>query len=147
VIVPDVNVLINAARAGAPDHDLARRTMVDILTGKEPVGLLDETLAATIRILTNPRLGTVQSMADAVSFCDHVRSGPAALRLLPPESAWTTFTASVIDVDLRANDVPDAWLAAVATSANATLVTFDRGFRRFPGLSLHLLGDDTGPRG
>lgn len=140
MIVPDVNVLINAARSGAPDHELARRTLVDLLTGNEPVGLLDETLAATVRILTNPRLGAAQPPAEAVAFCEQVRAAPAATPLTAADTTWARFAASVRDLDLRGNDVPDAWLAAVVASARATLVTFDRGFRRFPDLSVTILG-------
>ena len=140
MIVPDVNVLINAARSGAPDHALARRTLVDLLTGSEPVGLLDETLTAVVRILTHPRVGTPQQAADVVAFCDRVRQAPASVRLTPADAAWSTFTASVVDLGLRANDVPDAWLAAVVITARANLVTFDRGFLRFPGLDVTLLG-------
>lgn len=139
MIVPDVNVLINAARAGAPDHDLARRTLIDLLTGSEPVGVLDETLTAVTRILANTRVGTPQTPADALGFCDRVRTAPAVTRLEPAPSAWATFTASVIDLDLRANDIPDAWLAAVVSTSRATLLTFDRGFRRFRGLDVSLL--------
>lgn len=140
MIVPDVNVLINAARAGAPDHDLARRTLVDLLTGTEPVGVLDGTLGAVVRILTNPRIGIPQSPAESLAFCDRVRTAPAVTRLVPSESAWATFMASVLDLDLRANDIPDAWLAAVVTTSRARLVTFDHGFTRFADLDVTILG-------
>lgn len=140
MIVPDVNVLINAARTGAPDHDLARRTLVDLLTGTEPVGVLDGTLSAVVRILTNPRIGIPQSPAESLAFCDRVRTAPAVTRLAPSESAWATFRASVLDLDLRANDIPDAWLAAVVTTSRARLVTFDHGFTRFADLDVTILG-------
>jgi predicted nucleic acid-binding protein len=35
---------------------------------------------------------------------------------------------------LRGSDVPDAYLASVAMEQGATMVTLDRGFRRFEGL-------------
>ena len=140
MIVPDVSVLINAARTGAPAHDLARRSLIDLLTGTEPVGVLDDTLTAVVRILTNPGIGTPQSPADSLAFCDRVRTAPAVTRLVPSESAWATFTASVQALDLQANDIPDAWLAAVVTTSRATLVTFDQGFRRFTGLDVAVLG-------
>lgn len=140
MIVPDVNVLVNAARSGATDHELARRTLLDLLTGTEPVGLLDETLTAVLRILTHPRMGETQAAGDVIAFCDRVREAPASVRLTPSDSAWTACAASVHQLDLRGNDVPDAWLAAVVTSARAKLVTFDRGFSRFPGLDVTVLG-------
>ena len=42
-------------------------------------------------------------------------------------------------LDLRGGDWTDAYLAALAIAGDLRLVTFDRGFERFPGLSwLHL---------
>ncbi len=38
------------------------------------------------------------------------------------------------DPQVRANLVPDAYLAAVAITHNARIATRDRGFARFPGL-------------
>ncbi|MGL5861588.1 MAG: TA system VapC family ribonuclease toxin [Phycicoccus sp.] len=139
MIVLDVNVFVNAARRAAPGHAVARRTLLSLLTGNEPVGILDETLTAVVRILTHPRIGEPRSISEATSFCEQARAAPSARRLVPPEAAWATFTQSVREFDLRANDVPDAWLAAVASTVKATLVTFDRGFQRFPALDVRLL--------
>jgi predicted nucleic acid-binding protein len=38
-------------------------------------------------------------------------------------------------LSLAGNDINDAWLAALAIEQGATLVSLDRGFARFPGLS------------
>ena len=38
----------------------------------------------------------------------------------------------------RGNDVPDAYLAALAIEQGATWITTDRGFARFPGLRWRL---------
>jgi len=43
-------------------------------------------------------------------------------------------------LDLRANDITDAWLAAQAIALGAHFITFDRGFQRFPGLHRTVLG-------
>ncbi|CAA9531980.1 MAG: hypothetical protein AVDCRST_MAG67-4365 [uncultured Solirubrobacteraceae bacterium] len=43
---------------------------------------------------------------------------------------------------LRGNLVPDAYLAALALQQRAGLVTFDRGFGRYPRLSWRCLLDD-----
>lgn len=110
-----------------------------VLVVPPAVGVLDETLTAVARILTNPRVGTPQTPTEALDFCDRVRTAPAVTRLEPAPNAWATFTASVIDLDLRANDIPDAWLAAVVSTSRATLLTFDRGFGRFRGLDMSLL--------
>ena len=63
-----------------------------------------------------------------------------AERVAPGASAWRHFVGLVTALELRGNDVPDAWLAAQAIELDAHFVTFDRGFRRFPGLHLTVLG-------
>jgi predicted nucleic acid-binding protein len=40
----------------------------------------------------------------------------------------------VTELDLVGNDLNDAWLAALAIEHDATLVSLDRGFERFPSL-------------
>jgi len=46
------------------------------------------------------------------------------------------------ELKLRGNLVPDAYLAALALEERAQLVTFDRGFGRYPRLSWRCLLDD-----
>jgi hypothetical protein len=51
-------------------------------------------------------------------------------------SHWSIFRDLVASHRLRGNDVPDAYLAAIALEAGATMATLDRGFARFAGLRL-----------
>ena len=52
-------------------------------------------------------------------------------------ASWRVFyDLAANDPQIRANLVPDAWLAALAISHDARLATTDRGFARFPGLEL-----------
>ena len=41
----------------------------------------------------------------------------------------------ILQHDLAANDVPDAWIAAAVQTLGSRLVTFDRGFERWLGRS------------
>ena len=61
---------------------------------------------------------------------DHVR----ATAIGADQRTREAFQDLVTSLGLRGNDIPDAWLAASAMSAGAALVTYDRGFRRYPGL-------------
>lgn len=56
----------------------------------------------------------------------------------PPavEAAWRQLTG---EESFSAKTWNDAFLAAFANTAALELVTFDRGFQRYPGLSLRLL--------
>ena len=67
------------------------------------------------------------------------RSSPVVSRLDEPEGLDEILGAWGADIDVRGKDWTDAYLAAFATASGARLVSFDKDFDRFPGLSwLHL---------
>jgi predicted nucleic acid-binding protein len=82
---------------------------------------------------------------------DHIHHRPA--RAFLEEARSQTVTLGVSDValgslvrlcrelGLRGNLVPDAYLAALALEQRAELVTFDRGFGRYPRLRWRCLLD------
>jgi predicted nucleic acid-binding protein len=51
--------------------------------------------------------------------------------LRPGARHWTVFRQLASDINARANDIPDAYLAAYAVENNATWLSADRGFARF----------------
>lgn len=137
MILLDVNVLVYAARREFAEHELAARWLTQALVGAEPVAVLDEVLAAATRLLTNHLVLRAPSTIDeALDFCGRVRDAPAAVVPLPSTRRWDRFTELAILLGLRGNDVLDALLAATALDLGATVATFDRGFRRFPGVSV-----------
>lgn len=135
MLVPDVNVLIYAHRA---DDELARRSgawLAGALVGHESVGWCDHVLAGFIRIVTNARLfQEPTSVEEALLVCEDALGGPAAQRISPGPDHWQIFSDLCRATGATANDAPDAYLAALAIERNATFVTHDRGFARFPGL-------------
>jgi uncharacterized protein len=97
-----------------------------------------------VRLLTNHKvLATPLGADEALDFCRVVREAPAVVPAAPGPARWEVFAQLVRDLGLRANDVPDALLAATALHLNASLATFDRGFRRFPRLSVLMPSDPT----
>lgn len=135
MILPDVNVLVYAARDDAPANARYREWLEDALAGPEPVALVPPVLAGFLRIVTNPRIFTQpSSLDDALRFADAVLAGPAAT--VPALSE--RLAGLLMDVCRRAgvtaDRVPDAYLAAIALDLDAELVTADRGFARFAGL-------------
>jgi uncharacterized protein len=131
VIIFDVNVFLFAMDEAARHHALATQTLARALTGAQPVGIIDETLAAVVRISTNPRIQpSAATSARAVSFCEQIRAAPATESTRPGATAWSHFTTMVTALELRGNDITDAWLAAQAIELDAHFVTFDRGFQR-----------------
>ena len=133
----DVNVLVDAHRIEAPDHDRWRTWLDDARRGDEKLGLINVALSGFLRIVTHPRIFKEPSpMSIALDFVDSLRASPAAMPVDPGPACWEKFRELCRDGGVRGNVVPDAFLAAAAIEAAATLVTADRGFARFPGLRL-----------
>lgn len=137
MIVLDVNVLVYALRREFPQHPLALDWLTRNLTGPEAIVAGDEVLAAAVRLLTHRNvLATPLAPEAAIEAVEAIRSAPAVVVPQIPASRWTHFRGFVDGLGLRANDIPDALLAATTASLGARLATFDRGFRRFPGLEV-----------
>jgi toxin-antitoxin system PIN domain toxin len=137
VLIPDVNVLVQANQSDAVQHQELRAWLEHALVGREPVGVYPGLLASCIRIVTNHRLWPQPaSPQEALDFCGAVLARPACVSIVPGARHWAIFDDLVREVGVRANVIPDAYLAALALENDATLVTMDRGFARFPGLRL-----------
>lgn len=132
----DVNIcLLGLFPDSTPEAEAVSGWLDAAVAGSEPIGISDVVLASMIRIATNSRIYAVpSSVPDAIAFADALRSAPTAVRVAPGPGHWPLFTRTLLDLGLRANHVPDAYLAALAIEHGARFVTRDRGFRRFPGL-------------
>ena len=119
----------------SPDAVRVRAWLEAALNGHEQVGLSELVLSAVVRISTHHRIfRTPSSSAEAIAFTDALLEAPAATVVRPGARHWSIFRDLVSTHRLRANDVPDAYLAALAMEAGASLVTLDRGFARFADL-------------
>ena len=85
--------------------------------------------------MTHPRVfAEATPLAQAVSFCETLRSQPNAAILAPGARHWQIFTELCASVGARGNLVPDAYLAALAIETGSEWITTDGDYRRFPGL-------------
>lgn len=135
MIIPDVNVLVYAARADAPRHAEYRAWLVDALRGAEAVGLSELVLSGVVRVLTHPRIfDPPMPREDALAYVAALRAQPRAVPLRPGDRHWELFTALCQTGDARGNLVADAYHAALAIEVGAEWVSTDRDFARFPGL-------------
>ncbi|WP_236794945.1 type II toxin-antitoxin system VapC family toxin [Amycolatopsis sp. GM8] len=135
MIIVDVNVLVHAFRQDVEHHERHRIWLESKLTGVEPVGISELVLSGVLRIVTNHRVFRAPSTpAKALEFCDAVRSAPAAVPVRPGPRHWDIFTGLCRTVEARGNLVPDAYHAALALEQDATWVSNDRDFAKFPGL-------------
>lgn len=131
----DVNVLVYAHRIDVPDHERYRQWLDHARQDYEPLGISDVVLSWFLRVVTHPRVFRDPTpLAVALEFAEQVRRSRGCVPLVPGERHWPLFVDLCRGVDARGNLVPDAFLAALALESNATFVTADLGFRRFPGL-------------
>jgi toxin-antitoxin system PIN domain toxin len=133
MLFPDVNVLVGAQRNDISPHSQTMRAWLDgALDGHESVGICEPVMASMARIVTNGKVFEHPSTpAQALDFADAVLGAPGVVVVRPGGRHWAIFGDLVREQRLRANAVPDAYLAAIALEVGATMVTADRGFARF----------------
>ncbi len=137
MLVPDVNVLINAENLDSSDHDSAQRWIESAGNGVEAVAIPEMVLFGFVRITTNPSLRkNAHTQTEAFEVCDAIRSMPAYEPLVEGPRHWQLFQELSIVGGVRGGGLTDAYLAAFAIENDATFVTFDRGFAKFPGLKV-----------
>lgn len=131
----DVNVLVDAHRAETTAHEEVRAWLDDARVGSELVGLSSVVASGFLRVVTHPRVFREPTPSSvALEFVEALRVSPAVVGVEPGERHWGIFVDLCGSLALRGNDIPDAYLAALALEVGATWVTSDRGFARIPGL-------------
>ena len=140
MILPDVNVLINAFREDAPQYSICRSWLDGIVLGNERFGLSPLALAAVVRVTTNRRTYVNPSSFDEVfGFCEDLLGQPHCQTIEPGERHWDIFKRLCIETNTRGPTVTDAWYAALAVEWGCEWITLDRDYARFPGLRWRLL--------
>jgi len=135
VILADVNVLVYAHRQDLPQHRRFSDWLKEEIESGRGYALCDASLTGFLRIVTNGRIFENPTPLDvALQVVEELRRQPGAIHLNPGPRHWPLFTDLCSAVGARGNDVPDAYLAALAIESGSELVTVDRGFGRFPGL-------------
>lgn len=86
--------------------------------------------AGFLRLATHPKVFKQPTpIGEAVAFIDALRARPG-VRMPEIGREWPTLKQMAFDLNLVANDLTDAWIAAAVRALGSHLVTFDRGFRR-----------------
>ncbi|MBP8181049.1 MAG: type II toxin-antitoxin system VapC family toxin [Acidimicrobiia bacterium] len=131
----DVNVLVDAHRPESTKHPQVSMWLERARRGREPLGLPSVVASGFIRIVTHPRVFKEPSPVEvALSFVDGLLASPAVVPVMIGDRHWAIFRDLCSRYTLTGNDIPDAYLAALAIEQGATWVTSDRGFERFPSL-------------
>jgi uncharacterized protein len=135
MILLDVNVLVYAHRAEAPQHEAYRRWLQEQVASEEAFGISDLVLSAFMRIVTHPRIfRTPTPLQEALRAVSTLRGQPNCVPISPGPRHWEIFADLCRKAEARGNLVPDAYLAALAIESGCEWITTDRDYSRFPGL-------------
>jgi toxin-antitoxin system PIN domain toxin len=141
VIVPDVNVLVHLHRREHRHHDVVHQWWLDYLEKGEPLTVPDLIWVGFIRIVTNRRIfDHPSSLDEAWQFVAAVRAQGIYIEYAAHPHLLELFEGQLRTSKASADLVTDAYIASAAMALGASVVTFDRDFRRFDGLSMRELG-------
>lgn len=142
-MTPDVNVLVAASRADHPHHQTALNWLTQAIAHARThadLKLLGTVVASFLRLVTHPKVFSVPTpTVQAVAFIDGVLASPGAA-MLAAQDEWPQLRTLCLAQNLKANALPDAWIAACVLQQQEVLATFDRDFvRLLPPKQLQLL--------
>jgi len=131
----DANVLLYAVDESARQHLASRDWLNDALSAGEPVALPWLCLVAFIRISTDARIFTRPLTTDQACGVVSAWTARPNVTPAPPTSRHAEVMAELLrPIGAGGNLVNDAYLAALAVCHQATIITFDNDFGRFPGV-------------
>jgi toxin-antitoxin system PIN domain toxin len=132
----DANILVGAFRPDDPDHESLKAWLEESLQSDFPVTFPALVEVAFLRIVTHPRIfRTPSPREEALAFLQALQSSGRFREAPWNQRIRTRWERWCLSLDLRGDDVNDAYLAAIASEARCRLVSRDRGFSRFRGLS------------
>jgi toxin-antitoxin system PIN domain toxin len=138
--LPDVNVWVALAVAEHVHHRAAKAWFDEVQD--DSISFCRVTQMGFLRLLSNPRVMAEDALTAARAWraLDGFYEDSRILFAAEPRGLESSWRALTKHRGAGANFWTDAYLAAFASAAGHTLVTFDGGFGRFNGLNLRLLG-------
>lgn len=135
MIVLDANILLYAYDSNSSLHVPARSWVEQVFSEGEPLGLPWQTVAAFLRVVTNPKLrGDRFTVEEATAIVDQWLAQPNVRLLVPGDRHWSILRPTMLDGQVRGPLITDAQLAALTVEYGGVLQTTDRDFARFAGL-------------
>ena len=138
--LPDTNVLVNSVNEFSAVRGQAASWLEKAFDSDAGVGFAWLALVGFVRVSTQRGiLKTPLSPANALGLMDTWISHPRA-RIIQPTGRHGDILARLLLVAGTAGNLTnDAHLAALAIEHNATVGSFDKDFKLFPGIKLDLL--------
>jgi len=136
MILPDVNTLLHAVNSSSEQHNTALKALQRGFDDPRGVAFAWTALLAFLRLST--RRGVFPrplSVEHAVRVIEHWLEHPKAQVVQPGEQHARVLGRLLKAAGTAGNLTTDAHLAALAIEHGATIVSFDRDFARFNGVS------------
>lgn len=131
----DTNVLLYAVHEEARFHSEARTWLDATLSSGEGVVLPWVSLLGFVRLSTKAGIYPhPQSAEEAFEVVDAWLTVPSVVTGEPDESHARRIRDLLVATSVGGNLVTDAHLAALALQYDATVVSYDNDFSRFPGV-------------
>ena len=109
--------------------------MEQVLSDGESLGLAWVVILSFLRITTRPGLlARPLPVKTAFDLVDEWLDQPSCFIIQPGQHHASILRKLLVQSDARGNLTTDAHLAALAIEHDAEIASFDRDFRRFPGL-------------
>lgn len=135
MIILDVNILLYAYNADAPQHAAASAWLEDLFASPDLIGLPWPAIWGFLRIGTSSRFR--RETNEALTALRNIRSWlaqPGVIVVQPGPRHLEILERLVIDYQASGPLISDAVLAALAIENGAALASTDRDFSRFSGL-------------
>jgi toxin-antitoxin system PIN domain toxin len=131
----DANVLLYADNEVAAHHRESRSWLTGALSGVESLLVPWLSVVAYLRVSTLPQIHHYpQSVEGALRFVRTVLDAPCVITGEPDHRHLDRVAALLSATGVGGNLVNDAHLAALALQYQATVVSYDNDFSRFPGV-------------
>ncbi len=137
--LPDLNLWLALSDADHEHHDRARRYWEQEARGD--IAFCRVTMLGLLRLLTNPRVmrGAPFTAVEAWDAYHAFAALPEVCFIEDSLAAESQFERWSCHPGFPPHCWTDAWIAALAASSGARVVSFDTDFTTFPGLNfLHL---------
>ncbi len=128
-------MLVYAQRGGTPEQDQIGAWLQDVANGSASFGLSTLVLSGALRVLTHPRVfANPTPLPEALEFVQALRDRPNGVEIAPGPRHWDIFSGLCRATAATGNEIPDAYLAALAIESGSEWITTDTGFSRYEGL-------------
>ena len=138
----DTNILVYAHREETRQHISALRLLSELAQGDVPWGIPSSCITEFLGVVTHERIFSPPTPLDtAIDSIDALLNSPSARLLLPDSRYWAVLEDVLLNGRATGNIVFDAQIVALClTHGVDTLISEDRGIRRFSGIAVRPIG-------